>query len=165
MNVVCYEHGLLQTGLLWMCFVMNWFVCYDLVCYERSRYELVCDKRGLSWTGLFQMVCYQWSVMSRSVLNRYCWWCICVSPTLSCPFCQKICCIDTTCMPFSICRWHNCTCSTFCLLTLYVWCFSQICIFCPLCNISLWWWLSIMSSFSDGCTCIPTNFYLVKYCV
>jgi len=41
-NVVCYESGLLWTGLVWM-----------------GRYE-----RGLFW-----MVCYEWSVMNGSVLN------------------------------------------------------------------------------------------------
>ena len=38
MNVVCYERGLLWTGLLWTWSVMN------VVCYER---------------GLFRMVCYE----------------------------------------------------------------------------------------------------------
>jgi len=55
MNVVCYERGLLWTGLLWTRSVMN-AVCYEEACYER---------------GLFWMVCYDWSVMNRSVLNGH----------------------------------------------------------------------------------------------
>ena len=88
MNVVCYEGGLLWTwsvmnvvcyerGLLWTWSVMNWsvlnVVCNELVCYEHGLLWTwsvmnwsVCYERGLFW-----MVCFERSVMSRSVLNGH----------------------------------------------------------------------------------------------
>jgi len=51
MNAVCYERGLLWTGLLRTSSVTN-AVCYELVCYEQVCYEHGLLS-GLLWTGLF----------------------------------------------------------------------------------------------------------------
>jgi len=34
-------------------------ICYEQVCYEQVCYEC----------GLFRVVCYEWSVMNRTLLN------------------------------------------------------------------------------------------------
>jgi len=64
-NVICYERGLLRTGLFWTWYVMNGSVMnrsiMNVVCYEHVYYE----------RGLFRVVCYEWSVMNRSLLNGH----------------------------------------------------------------------------------------------
>jgi len=57
MNAVCYEHG-----LVWTWYIMNRSVSVmNVFCCEQ-----VCNERGLFW-----MVCFGWSVVNRSVLNRH----------------------------------------------------------------------------------------------
>jgi len=97
MNVVCYERVLLWTGLLWTWSVMN-MVCYERGLLWRgllwtwsvmngSVMNVVCYEHGLLWTwsamkrsvmnvvcyecGLFRVVCYEWPVMSRSLLSGH----------------------------------------------------------------------------------------------
>ena len=48
MNVVCYDRGLLWTGLLWMWSVMN-VVCYERVCYEQVSFERTPQGTILQW--------------------------------------------------------------------------------------------------------------------
>ena len=83
-NMVCYEHsllctGLLWTGLLWAWSVMN-MVCYERVCYECGLlwvwsvmnvvyYELVFYESGPWWMGLLGL----WSVLNASFMNVVCY--------------------------------------------------------------------------------------------
>jgi len=67
MNVVCYERVCYERGLLRKWSVMNGSVM-NVVCYERVCNEQVCYDYE---RGLFRVVCYEWSVMSRSLLNGH----------------------------------------------------------------------------------------------
>ena len=53
MNMVCYERGLLWTGLLWTWSVIN------MVCYERVWYEQVCNEPGLFWVVCYEQVYFK----------------------------------------------------------------------------------------------------------